>query len=142
MFDYPLDVYVDENPGIAFTCPDIPEFNAIGDDLSALSSEAVEGVESALSIYVDQRKKIPEASKPESGQVVLHLPSVTVAKIILWNTLLETGICKSHLARMLGVDPVQVERLIDFLHESEMQAIENALSVLELRIGKTVEMPS
>lgn len=61
MYDYPVTVHTDETPGAALTCDAIPEFNAAGDDLAEALGESTNMMETALSIYVDQRRAIPRA---------------------------------------------------------------------------------
>ncbi|MFM9487898.1 type II toxin-antitoxin system HicB family antitoxin [Pseudomonas monachiensis] len=139
MYDYPVIIHEDENPGVAVTAPDLPEFNSAGDDVADALRESVDGIETALSIYVDQRRVIPPASKPEPGQHVVRLPAVTVAKIVLWNEMMARGMRKAELCRRLGLAQTQGDRLVDFLHTSKMEAIENALAALGKRLVVTAE---
>lgn len=138
MFDYPVTIHEDENPGVAVTCDDLPEFNSAGDDVADALRESVDGIETALSIYVDQRRVIPEASNPKPGQHVVRLPAVTVAKIILWNEMMARDMRKADLCRLLGIAQTQGDRLVDFLHTSKMEAIENALAALGKRLEVVV----
>lgn len=139
MYDYPVTLHTDENPGVAITCRDIPQVNSFGDTEEEALREAIDGIETALSMYVDHRLAIPQASAPEPGERVVHLPSVTVAKIILWNTMMERGMRKADLCRLLDVKPVAVDRLVDFLHTSKMEQIERALAALGKRLSVSVE---
>ena len=139
MYDYPVIILEDENPGVAVMAPDLPEFNSAGDDIADALRESVDGIETALSIYVDQRRLIPQASKPEPGQHVVRLPAVTVAKIVLWNTMMERDMRKADLRRLLGVHQVQGDRLVDFLHTSKMEQVEAALAALGKRLAVSVE---
>ncbi|HKS12439.1 MAG TPA: type II toxin-antitoxin system HicB family antitoxin [Pseudomonas sp.] len=134
MYDYPLTVHTDENPGLALTCDAIPEFNAAGDDLAEAMAEAIDAMEAALSIYVDQRRTIPPAPEPLDGQPVLLLPSLTVVKIELWNAMMERGMRKADLCRLLGISQSQGDRLVDFLHGSKLEALEQALNALGKRL--------
>ncbi|MDY7560199.1 type II toxin-antitoxin system HicB family antitoxin [Pseudomonas sp. CCC3.2] len=139
MYDYPVIILEDENPGVAVMAPDLPEFNSAGDDIADAMRESVDGIETALSIYVDQRRPIPQASKPDPGQYVVRLPAVTVAKIVLWNTMMERDMRKADLCRLLGVHQVQGDRLVDFLHTSKMEQVEAALALLGKRLAVSVE---
>lgn len=134
MFDYPVTIHEDENPGVAVTCDDLPEFNSAGDDVADALRESVDGIESALSIYVDQRRVIPEASNPKPGQHVVRLPAVTVAKIILWNEMMARDMRKAGLCRFLGIAQTQGDRLVDFLHTTKMEALEDALAKFGIRL--------
>jgi len=126
-------------PGVAVFCRDLPELNSFGDDQAHALGQAVDAIETALSLYVDQRRAIPEATPPQAGEQVVHLPAVTVAKIALWNALMARDMRKADLCRLLGVHQAQGDRLVDFLHTSKMEQLENALSALGKRLALSVE---
>jgi len=139
MYDYPVTIHEDENPGVGVTCDDLPEFNSAGDDIPHALRESVDGIETALSIYVDQRRSIPQASEPKPGQYVVRLPLVTVAKIVLWNEMMSRDMRKADLCRALGIAQTQGDRLVDFLYTSKMEAMEKALAALGKRLVLSVE---
>jgi antitoxin HicB len=138
MYEYPLEQH-HESPGVWLSCPDIPEMNASGDTLGEAYAEALNGMESALSLYVEQRRKIPNASAASSPALVLHLPTLTVAKIMLWNAMLEEEVSRAELARRLGCTRQMVDRLVDFLHASKIDQVERALGMLGRRLSLMVE---
>lgn len=139
MYDYAIRFEQDTAPGLAVFCRDLPEVNSFGDDKEHAIREAVDAIETALSIYVDQRRAIPQASPAQPGEEVIRLPSVTVAKIILWNEMMARDMRKADLCRLLGLAQTQGDRLVDFLHTSKMDAIEKALAALGKRLSVTVE---
>ena len=140
MYNYAIRFEQDDSaPGLAVFCRDLPELNSYGDDKEHAISEAVDAIETTLSIYVDQRRAIPKASEPEPGEQVIYLPAVTVAKIILWNEMMARDMRKADLCRLLGLAQTQGDRLVDFLHTSKMEAIEKALAALGKRLGLSVE---
>ena len=134
MYEYPLEVH-HEATGVWLSCPDLPEMNAAGDTLEEALGEALNGMETALSLYVDQRRRIPQASSVTGAGPVLHLPALTVAKIMLWNALQEQAISRAELAGRLGCSRQAVDRLVDFLHTSKIEQVERALGVLGRRIS-------
>jgi len=134
MYDYAIRFEQGDEPGYAVFCRDLPRLNSYGDDRDHAISEAVDAIETTLSIYVDERKAIPEATPPQEGEHVVHLPAVTVAKIALWNAMMERGMRKADLRRLLGVAQVQSDRLVDFLHTSKMEQLEAALDALQTSI--------
>jgi antitoxin HicB len=71
MYNYATRFEQDSAPGLAVFCRDLPELNSYGDDKEHAISEAVDAIETTLSIYVDQRRAIPEASAPEPGEQVI-----------------------------------------------------------------------
>ncbi|SEC00440.1 antitoxin HicB [Pseudomonas mohnii] len=139
MYDYAIRFERDDTPGLAVFCRDLPQFHSYGDDEQHALSEAVDGIETTLSIYVDERRAIPAASAPEAGERVVHLPAVTVAKIALWNAMMDRDMRKADLCRLLGVHQAQGDRLVDFLHTSKMEQLEAALSALGKRLAISVE---
>ncbi|AIR90572.1 type II toxin-antitoxin system HicB family antitoxin [Pseudomonas cremoricolorata] len=139
MYNYAIRFEQDSTPGLAVFCRDLPELNSYGDDREHAISEAVDAIEVTLSIYVDQRRPIPESSEPLPGEQVIYLPAVTVAKILLWNTMMERGMRKADLRRLLGVHQSQGDRLVDFMHTSKMEQIEAALAALGKRLAVTVQ---
>ncbi|RMH96412.1 type II toxin-antitoxin system HicB family antitoxin [Stutzerimonas nitrititolerans] len=139
MYDYAIRFETDDTPGVAVFCRDLPELNSYGDNQEHALSEALDAIETTLSLYVDQRRVIPAATAAEPSEHVVRLPAVTVAKIHLWNTMLERGMRKADLVRLLNVKPMQVDRLVDFLHGSKIDQLEAALSVLGKRLAISVE---
>lgn len=127
------------DPGLAVFCRDLPECNSYGDDEGHAVSEARDAIETVLSLYVEQRRAIPQASAPLPGERVIYLPVIISAKIVLWNTLMERGMRKADLRRLLGAHQVQSDRLVDFLHTSKMEPIESALNALGKRLEISVE---
>lgn len=139
MYNYAIRFEQDTAPGLAVYCRDLPQLNSYGDDEAHAMAEAIDAIESTLSIYVDERQAIPEATPAHPGEKVIYLPAVTVAKIVLWNTMIERDMRKADLRRLLGVHQVQGDRLVDFLHTSKMEQVEAALAALGKRLTFSVE---
>ncbi|MFK0092901.1 type II toxin-antitoxin system HicB family antitoxin [Pseudomonas sp. NPDC090592] len=125
-------------PGVAVFCRDLPELNSFGEDRVHARGEALDAIESTLSLYVDQRRPIPVATPAQEGEVQIHSPAVTVAKIALWNEMMKRGMRKADLCRLLGVSQTQGDRLVDFLHTSKMEQLEDALDRLGLYLSVEV----
>lgn len=135
MYNYAIRFEKDTAPGLAVFCRDLPELNSYGDDREHAVSEAVDAIETTLSIYVDQRRVIPEATPAQEGEEMIYLPAVTTAKIYLWNEMMARGMRKADLCRLLNVSQTQGDRLVDFLHTSKMEQIESALAALDVGIA-------
>jgi antitoxin HicB len=133
MYEYSVRFETDET-GVAVFCRDLQELNSYGDDEAHALREAVDAIETVLSLYVDQRRAIPAASPAEPGEHVVALPAVTVAKIHLWNEMVARGMRKADLCRMLDLKPVTADRLVDFLHTSKIEQIEKALAAMGKRL--------
>ncbi|WP_439821386.1 type II toxin-antitoxin system HicB family antitoxin [Pseudomonas sp. HLG18] len=134
MYNYAIRFEQDAT-GVAVFCRDLPELNSFGDDLKHAISEADDAIATTLSLYVDQRRSIPEASQPEDGEHVVSASAVTVAKIALWNAMMSRDMRKADLCRLLGVHQAQGDRLVDFLHTSKIEQLEVALKALNLRLS-------
>jgi predicted RNase H-like HicB family nuclease len=139
MYDYAIRFEEDNEPGVAVFCRDLPQLNSYGDNRDHAINEALDAIETTLSIYVDERRAIPAASAPLAGEHVVHLPAVTVAKIALWNAMMERDMRKADLCRLLGVHQAQGDRLVDFLHTSKMEQVEAALKAIGAGIRVSVK---
>lgn len=138
MVNYPINVH-EENGHFWSSCKDLPEAHSAGDTLEELLANAVEGIQLALSIYVDQGRAIPVASTPKDGsRHVVYQPVQVVAKAVLWNAMVEQGLRVADLARLLGVSHPTASRLVDFEHNSKIEQVEAALKAL----GKRLEVIS
>ncbi|TBV01222.1 type II toxin-antitoxin system HicB family antitoxin [Phytopseudomonas dryadis] len=140
MYNYAIRLEGEDGQGYAVFCRDLPELNSYGDDEAHALAEAVDAIETTLSLYVDQRRAIPAATAAEPGEHVVHLPAVTVAKIALWNELMARSMRKADLCRLLGVAQTQGDRLVDFLHTTKMDALEAALAKLGKRVVLAIEV--
>ncbi|OIN45996.1 type II toxin-antitoxin system HicB family antitoxin [Pseudomonas costantinii] len=135
MYDYAIRFEQDDStPGLAVFCRDLPELNSFGDDKNHALREAEDAIETALSIYVDQRRAIPQASPALPDEYVIRLSAVTVTKIVLWNEMMAQNMRKADLCKRLGLAQTQGDRLVDFLHTSKMEALEKALEALGVRV--------
>jgi len=136
-FDYPVIIHR-EAGSVWISCPDVPEMSSAGDTEEEALFDAVDAMESALSFYVDQKIAIPLPAKRSADLPVVRLPALTAAKAALWNTMVEQKVSKTEMARRLGVNRPQVDRLVDLLHRSKIEQVEHALHVLGQRIELAV----
>ncbi|WP_031310670.1 type II toxin-antitoxin system HicB family antitoxin [Stutzerimonas stutzeri] len=137
MFNYPMNLH-HEAGSVWISSDDVPELNSAGDSEAEALRDAVDGLESALSLYVDQCRPVPLASPAKPGQPVVRLPALTAAKVALWNAMCAKGVGKAEMARRLGVNRPQVNRLVDLLHRSKIEQVEHALAILGLRLQVAV----
>lgn len=139
MYDYQLEVH-EEAAGVWLSCPVVPEMNATGETLEEALATAADALETALSFYVDDRKPIPlPGMRLRGNYVTFRLPALAAAKVSLWNAMCAEGVTKIELARRMNVARPQVDRLLDFLHDSRMDGLERALQALGRRLSVTVE---
>lgn len=134
---YPIKMVHADGVVIA-TCPDLPEFASVGDTEEEALREAVDGLESALQLYMQDRRDIPVSSAPKRGQRLVDLPPLAVAKLGLYQAMQAKRMRKADLARLLGVHMPQVDRLLDLRHSSKLEQVEAALNAVGYRIELTV----
>jgi antitoxin HicB len=126
--------------GITVTFPDIPEAITCGFSEPEAMEYAVDAIETMLSEYIKRRRDIPRASKARGKDVrMVVLPTLTEAKIRLYEAMREAGVRKADLARRMGWQKSQVDRLLDLCHRSRLDQIEAALAKLHKRLAMHVE---
>jgi antitoxin HicB len=135
MLNYPVILTPDDGT-VQVTFPDVPEAITFGADEGEALLQAVDALESALSVYVAERAPLPVPSKAKRGQHTVRPSALEGAKLGVYQAMTEQGIKKSELARRLGWHMPQVDRLFDLRHASRLDQIEAAARVL----GKQLEL--
>lgn len=139
MFNYAVKLEHDDSTGAYIvSCRDLPLMNSVGYSVDEALLEAADGIVTALSIEIDERRPIPIASAPEEGEYIVSLPVLVTMKAALHNAMIETGTRKADLARKLGQKAPQIDRLLDVEHSSKVETVELALHQLERRIDLNV----
>jgi antitoxin HicB len=139
MFNYAVKLEHDDSTGAYIvSCRDLPLMNSVGYSVDEALLEAADGIVTALSIEIDERRPIPTASAPEEGEYIVSLPVLVTMKAALHNAMIETGTRKADLARKLGQKAPQIDRLLDVEHSSKVETVELALHQLERRIDLNV----
>lgn len=119
---------------VLMSCPDVPEVHAVAYADDQVAQEALDAIETALYGYVQDRRSIPTARTSARGRLMVYLPTLSKAKLALYNTVLAQGLSKAELARRLGVPRPSVDRLLDLRHGSKMAQLDAALACLDQRI--------
>ena len=129
MLRYPVTLSRDTNDTIRVEVPDIPEAHTFGDDREEALARAVDAIETALMIYIEERWDIPSPRAAKRGDFVT-LPALTEAKLALYSTMRAAKVGKAELARRLNCHLPQVDRLLDLAHSSRLDQLEAAFRVL------------
>ena len=116
------------------SCPDISEMHAVAYEEPRVGVEALDAIETALVGYMQDRRVIPVARRTARGKLTIYLPTLTMAKLALYNAVLAQGLSKAELARRLGTPRPSVDRLLDLRHASRMEQLDAALECLGQRI--------
>lgn len=131
MFNYAVALTQDAETGAyEVACRDLPLMHSVGDTIDEALLEAEDGIITAISLEMDMRRPIPVASAPQAGEYVISVPVLVAMKAALYNAMIETGTRKADLARRLGVNAPQVDRLLDVEHSSKVEKVELALAQL------------
>ena len=133
MLAYPVDLTPDGG-AIVVTFPDVPEAVTYGEDEADALLRAVDALETALSIYVDDRRDLPRPS-PAAGRPVVAPGAQSSIKLQLYQAMRDAGVRKADLARRLGWHAPQVDRLLDLDHASRLDQLEAALAALGKRLS-------
>jgi antitoxin HicB len=139
MLNYPVTLTPDSNGTLLVGFPDFPEANSVGDDEAEALENAVEALEVAVDIYFEQRRPVPSPSQPEPGQHVVALPALESAKVLVWNEMYHQKLRKADLARALGVQAPQVDRLFNLKHSSKIEFVEQAAKALGKNLSVSLE---
>lgn len=139
MFTYPVKVEKDAETGAYIvSCRDLPLMNSVGEDLQDALFESVSGLVTAISIEMDERRPVPVGSAPEKDEHLVTVPVLVALKASLHNAMIETGTRKADLARKMGKNPQQIDRLLDAMHSSKVESVEQALYVLNRTVAVNV----
>ena len=85
MLRYPVKLSKDTNGTILVDVPDIPEAHSFGEDRAEALMRAVDAIETALMLYIEDRRDIPVPSTARGKTVTL--PALTDAKIGLYRAM-------------------------------------------------------
>jgi antitoxin HicB len=138
MIVYPAKFKRDKD-GISVTFPGVPEAITCGHSEAQAVEYAVDALETIFSAYMKQRRDIPQPRPCVKGMRPIALPTLTEAKIRLYEAMRQAGVRKADLARRMGWQKSQVDRLLDLRHRSRLDQIEGALAKLHKRLAMHVE---
>lgn len=130
MLRYPVKLSRDTNHTILVDVPDIPEAHTFGDDEDEALMHAVDAIETALMMYIEDRREIPAASPGKRGMRLVTLPALTEAKLALYHAMRAKKVGKAELARRLNCHLPQIDRLLDLAHSSRLEQLEAAFRAL------------
>jgi len=143
---YPVVLTQDDNETVLVTFPDFPEAATYGDDEDEALLNAADALRAAIAARMDDREDTPAPSRPRKGQPVVGLSALVTSKVAVYQAMREQGVTKAELARRLGQNPRQVDRLLDVTHASRHDQLDHALEVLgrclEIRVRRADVRPA
>ncbi|MCL2297800.1 MAG: type II toxin-antitoxin system HicB family antitoxin [Proteobacteria bacterium] len=126
---YPVSIEKDGD-GFMVSFPDIPEALTCGDTYEEALEMAADALVTAMDFYFEDRRPVPVPGKPERGQATIELPVSVTAKVLLLNEMLRQNISNAELARRIGSQPREVQRIVDLGHATKIDTIAKALAAL------------
>jgi len=120
--------YTVDSDGVTVTFPDVPEALTCGDDLADAREMAQDALITALEFYFEDSRPIPLPTS--EGDDYVELPLSIEAKVLLLNSMLESGVSNSELARRIHVKRQEVSRLVNLRHATKIDTIGRALEAL------------
>ncbi len=88
---------------------------------------------------IEDRDPIPAPSRPKRGQKSVRVPTLSEAKLNLYQAMRAEGVGKAELARRLNCHLPQVDRLLDLCHASRLEQLEAAFRALGKRLSIVIE---
>ncbi|MBI5521042.1 MAG: XRE family transcriptional regulator [Desulfarculus sp.] len=134
MIAYPVILTLDSNGTFIAQFPDVPEALTVGSDQADALYWAQDALVVALSGYLDDRRDIPQPSKPKRGQKLVALPPLVALKLAIYQAMRDQGLSQAELATRLKCDSRQVRRLLDLDHNSRLDLLAEALKALGKRL--------
>lgn len=128
MFAYPVVLAADDNDTVMVTFPDLPEVVTFGDDKADALARAVDALETMLASYIIDRQDIPEPSE-DRGRPTVSPSLLGQLKVAVYQAMRNRGWRKADLARAMGLNPRQIDRLLDLRHASTVAQLEQAFAV-------------
>ena len=127
---YPVILTKDENDTIIAQFPDVPEAITVGVDKSNALDWAQDALVVALTGYIEERRDIPQPSKPQKGQKTVPLPAQVAMKLAIYQGMRDQGITQASLGECIGVDGRQIRRILDLDHNTSLSQLVRALKCL------------
>lgn len=128
MLKYPVDLSQDDNGTILAVVPDIPGCVTFGDDEQDALANAVDALETMIAARITDRLDIPAPSGAK-GRPTVSPTLLGMLKLAVYVSMRERGWRKADLARAMGLNPRQIDRLLDLRHASTVAQLEQALAV-------------
>lgn len=134
MYNYPVELAPDDNGTILVTFADLPGAT-FGDDEKDALLRAAEALETILIGLISGRQDIPKPSAAK-GRPTVTPTLLGSLKLAVYEAMRACEWRKADLARAMGLNPRQIDRLLDLRHASTVAQLEQALAVC----GKRVEV--
>lgn len=127
MLNYPVDLEEDEGT-IMVSFPDVAGARTYGRDRAEALVNAVDALETMLSAIITDREDVP-APSPAHGRPTVSPTLLGSLKVAVYKAMRSRNWRKADLARAMGLNPRQIDRLLDLRHASTVAQLDQALTV-------------
>lgn len=116
---------------------DVPEAITQGDDEAEATAMAADALLTAMDFYFEDKRPVPEPSALEPGERLVALPLSAWAKVLLLNKMLTKNVRPADLARLMGIKPQEVNRIIDLHYNTKIDTVAQAFDAMgfELKLS-------
>jgi len=125
--NYPVELSRDDNDTVMLRFVDLPGATFGEDEADALAN-GVDLLETIINGLITDRKDIPAASEA-AGRPTVRPTLLGALKIEVYRAMRSRGWRKADLARNMGLNPRQIDRLLDLRHASTVAQLDQALAV-------------
>ncbi len=131
MHHYPASYTHDEASGeYHIHYRNFPELGSVTYSVDDIELEAQDGIKNGIAAQIEEQRPVPAPSALQSGDIAIHVPILVRLKAELHNAMLTTQTRKADMARKLGLNAAQMDRLLDVYYASKVEALEQALYLL------------
>jgi len=117
---------------------DFPEQQAACYKREDIELEAQESLLLAIAMEMEEGRTVPAPSPALPDELAIHLPVLVKLKLELHNIMLAGATSKADLARKMGFNAGQMDRLLDVAYASKVEALEQALYLLGYEVQTSV----
>jgi antitoxin HicB len=134
MLNYPVSLTPDSNGTILVGFADIPGAHSVGDNHTEALVEAMDALETALEMYIEQERPVPLPSSSSHGEPTVTLGVLATAKILLWNEMRAAQVTRQELAKRLDLPHARIDHLFSLSQPTAVELIERAAIALGKRV--------
>jgi antitoxin HicB len=124
--------------GYVVTFPDFRWGVTQGDSLEQVGEMATDALSMILNDLIEKGERLPTPGKHRGRKFrAVRLPALHGTRVELYVAFHASGVREAELARRMGISKVNVDRLFDLNHQSQLDQIEAAFRALgkELTFG-------
>lgn len=126
MFNFPVELAPDDNGTVLVMFPDVPGAVTFGDDEADALGRAVNALETILNAMIEDRQDVPDPS-PANGRPTVAPTLLGALKLSVYQAMRSRGWRKIDLANAMGLDPQQVDWLLDLRRVSTAAQLDQAM---------------